>query len=83
MFKIVLRIFIKMVNMYFYFKLYYLGSLVGSFSVRQVSGVSSIEPYIEMPNCNSDFHKKCIKQKSKVIFFIHNYFSIIFQKLIS
>ncbi|XP_029343154.1 uncharacterized protein LOC100569014 isoform X2 [Acyrthosiphon pisum] len=45
----------------------YVGSLVGSFSVRQVSGVSSIEPYIVMPNCNSDFHKKCIKQKSKVM----------------
>ncbi|KAL4120652.1 hypothetical protein QTP88_013303 [Uroleucon formosanum] len=45
----------------------YVGSLVGSFSVRQVSGVSSIEPYIEMPNCNSDFHKKCIKQKFRIM----------------
>ncbi|KAL5243643.1 hypothetical protein ACI65C_011053 [Semiaphis heraclei] len=45
----------------------YVGSLVGSFSVRQVKSVSSIEPYIEMPTCNSDFHKKCIKQRSKVM----------------
>ncbi|XP_022176658.1 uncharacterized protein LOC111038034 isoform X2 [Myzus persicae] len=45
----------------------YVGSLVGSFSVRQVNGVSSIEPYIEMPTCNSEIHKKCIKQKSKVM----------------
>ncbi|XP_060835068.1 uncharacterized protein LOC132918035 [Rhopalosiphum padi] len=44
----------------------YVGSLVGSFSVRQVNSLSLIEPYIELPTCNSNFHKKCIKQRSKV-----------------
>lgn len=50
-----------------------IGSLVASFSARQVNNVDSIETSIDIPTCNSDFHKKCIKKKSKVIFLFYSY----------
>ncbi|VVC24570.1 PKD/REJ-like domain [Cinara cedri] len=44
----------------------YIGSLVGSFSVQQINSFNSIKEAYNIPSCNSDFHRKCIKQKSKI-----------------
>lgn len=36
---------------------------------------------MDVPTCNSDVHKKCIKQKSKVIIVLTSYYIIIFINL--
>ncbi|XP_050434452.1 uncharacterized protein LOC126841823 isoform X2 [Adelges cooleyi] len=46
----------------------YVGSLVGSFSVQNDNSLRTQDSYVEIPTCSSDLYKKCIKQKTKVMY---------------